>query len=156
MSFLRVLVALVLLGFAAPFSGAALPDAESGDAASLRAIAAWLKTSGRDGYLAAEVADAAGIPRLFAEDLVGARQRGFRSGEVLRVAQAPADDGRDFVLFMKQQPGGEVHFYFATLKQGLRKAFVSREGVVQVLGGPAAQAAFRNEISYWQDRIAAR
>ena len=153
---LRLLVALLLLGAAAPFSGAALPDADAGDAASLRTITAWLQASGREGYLAAEVADAAGIPRLFAEDLVEARQRGFRSGEVLRVAQASADGGRDFVLFMKQQPGGEVHFYFATLKQGLRKAFVSRAGVVQVLAGPEARAAFRGEISYWQDRIAAR
>ncbi len=156
MSFLRLLVALMLLGIAAPFSGAALPDAESGDAASLRAIAAWLKSSGRDGYLAAEVADAAGIPRLFAEDLVGARQRGFRSGEVLRVAQAPADDGRDFVLFMVQRPEGGVTFYLATVRDGLKKAFVSLagSGVPAPLDPHEAQASFRNELLYWQARVA--
>src|SRR4051812_3897916 len=112
--FNRWLAAVFMVGFCfAAGPSAALPklnnsNAEVIDAASLRSIAGWLKQSGREGYLAAEVADAVGIPRNASEDLLAARQRGFRNGEVLRIAQISADTKRDFVLFTVQQPNGEV------------------------------------------------
>jgi hypothetical protein len=135
---------------------AALPGIEALDTASLKSIAAWLKESGKEGYLAADVADAAGIPRAQAEDVLEARQRGFRSGDVLRIAQIPADERRDFLLFMVQRPDGEVFFYLSTLKDGLKKAFVSIPGrnAVLALESAEAQAHFQQEIRYWEARIA--
>lgn len=104
------------------------------------------------------MADAAGIPRAAGEDLIDARQRGFRSGEALHVAQVPADARRDFVLFMVERAGGEVEFYFATQAHGLRKAFVSfplARTVVPMAPARAARA-FREELAYWQVRAAGR
>lgn len=142
--------------------GAATPGANSYlsalDSASIRSITAWIKASGKDGYLAADVADAAGIPRSQAEDVLEARQRGFKSGNVLRIAQIPADEKRDFLLFMVQRPDGEVFFYLSTARDGLKKAFVSIPGSNSVLSleSAEAQAAFQQEIHYWEARIAAR
>ena len=48
------------------------------EATGLRSIAGWLKAQGADGFLAAEVADAIGIPRDTGVELLAARQRGFR------------------------------------------------------------------------------
>ena len=143
----------------APRSSAApgaLSALEALDSASLKSITAWLKQSGREGYLAADVADAAGIPRARAEDAVAARQRGFKSGNVLRIAQIPADGRRDFVLFMVQRPEGEVFFYLSTVKDGLRKAFVSIPGQAAVLPleTAEAQSSFQRELLYWEARIA--
>ena len=107
---------------------------------------------GRDGYLGADVADAAGIPRDLAEDVLDAKQRGFRSDNILRIAQVPADQKRDFLLFMVQRPDGQVYFYLATVKDGLKKAFVSNpaDKSVAVLETGQAQANFQQEILYWQ------
>src|SRR4051812_23896280 len=129
---------------------------EALDTASLKSIAAWLKTSGKEGYLAADVADAAGIPRTEAEEALDVSQRGFKSGDVLRVAQLSADQNRDFLLFMVQRPQGEVFFYHSSLRDGLKKAFVSLPGTTGVvaLDGADAQAGFQQEISYWEARIA--
>ena len=135
--------------------GASLPGLEALDTANLRSIAAWLQESGRDGYLAGDVADAAGIPRDAAEDALEAKQRGFKSGGVLRIAQISADAKRDFLLFMVQQPEGEVFFYLSSVKGGLKKAFVFvplKKGVVP-LAPDDAQASFLQEIRYWQERI---
>ena len=131
-------------------------EIESLETISLKSIAAWLKQSGRDGYLGADVADAAGIPRDRAEDALDAKQRGFRSDNILRIAQVPADRKRDFLLFMVQRPDGHVYFYLATVKEGLKKAFVSNPGdkSVAVLETGQAQANFQQEILYWQARIA--
>jgi hypothetical protein len=136
--------------------GAARPGIEAVDTASLKSIAAWLKESGKEGYLAAEVADAAGIPRSQAEQALEVSQRGFRSGDVLRIAQLSTDENRDFLLFMVQRPEGEVFFYLSTVRDGLRKAFVSvpGNGAVLALEREEAQASFQQEISYWQARIA--
>src|SRR5687768_13947500 len=91
MRFLRLLLAAALLSPSVPFSAPARPAAaQAVEHGSLRTITEWLKHSGRDGYLSADVADTAGIPRTVTEDLLEARQRGFRSGEVLRIAQASA------------------------------------------------------------------
>ena len=49
------------------------------ESAGLRTIAGWLRAHGVDGYLGADVADAMGIARGESEDLIGAKQRGFRS-----------------------------------------------------------------------------
>lgn len=131
-------------------------EIESLETISLKSIAAWLKQSGRDGYLGADVADAAGIPRDRAEEVLDAKQRGFRSDNILRIAQVPADKKRDFLLFMVQRPDGQVNFYLASVKDGLKKAFVSIPGnkTVALLESAQAQANFQQEILYWQARIA--
>jgi hypothetical protein len=153
---IRLLVVASLLWPPALLPAPVRPAGDAVEAASLRTITAWLHSSGRDGYLSADVADAAGIPRAAAEDLLEARQRGFRSGEVLRVAQASADGSRDFLLFMVQRPDGEVHFYFATVREGLKKAFVSipKQAAVLTLERSEAQASFQRELLYWQARVA--
>jgi hypothetical protein len=159
---LPVLIAACL---AVPFGNVAAisrGDARTGlealEAGSLESIAAWLKRSGADGYLAADVADAAGIPRRAAEEVLEAKQRGFRSDDVLRIAQIPADDARDFVLFVVQRPGGEIYFYLATVGGGLQRAFVSvpAEKAVLPIRLAEAQSAYRHEIHYWEARIAGR
>jgi hypothetical protein len=138
--------------------GGNLPGLEALDTGNLRSIAAWLQESGRDGYLAGDVADAAGIPRDAAEDALEAKQRGFKSGGVLRIAQISADARRDFLLFMVQQPEGEVFFYLSSVKGGLKKAFVfvPLKKAVVPLAPDDAQASFLQEIRYWQERIADR
>jgi len=129
---------------------------EALDSTSLKSIAAWLKASGREGYLAADVADAAGIPREAAEETLDVNQRGFRSGDVLRVAQLSNDRRRDFLLFMVQRPGGEVTFYLSSVQDGLRKAFVSLPGqnAILPLEGDDARASFQRELTFWQARVA--
>jgi hypothetical protein len=122
----------------------------------LRSITAWLKQSGRDGYLAAEVADVVGIPRGHSEDVLEAKQRGFRTDNVLRIAQIPADDKRDFLLFMVQRPDGEVYFYLSSVREGLKKAFLSipDKNLVVPLEQDEAQWGFQQEVVYWQDKVA--
>ena len=56
------------------------------DRESLREIAGWLKEHGRDGYIGADVADAMGIPRMLGEEVLAARQRGFKNDDELRIA----------------------------------------------------------------------
>jgi hypothetical protein len=125
------------------------------EVSGLKSIAAWLKSSGRDGYLAAEVADAIGIPRAPSEEMLDAKQRGYRTGEVLRIAQVSADGKRDFMLFMAQQPDGEVHFYLSSVHDGLKSAHVSipRRGMVVPMDRAEAETGFRFELSYWQDKV---
>ena len=124
----------------------------------LHAIAGWLKQHGRDGYIGADVADAIGIPRLESEELVAARQRGFKNDEVLRIAQISADDERDFILFMVQRPDDQVYFYLSTPHGGLQKAFVSipSKNLVVPLERIEAELRFRHEVLYWKDRSATR
>lgn len=131
-----------------------LTDAESG---SLRSIAGWLKQHGAEGFVGADVADTMGIPRLQSEDLLQARQRGFRSDDVLRIAQISADEKRDFILFMVQRPDDQVYFYFSTVREGLKKAFVSipSRSVVMPLDRLEAELRFRQEVRYWGERIEA-
>ena len=89
---------------------------------------------------------------------LAARQRGFRNDEVLRIAQIPADESRDFVLFMVQQPDDQVFFYFSTVREGLKKAFVSIPGkkLVAPLEPYEAERNFRAELLYWEDKAATR
>jgi hypothetical protein len=125
------------------------------EAGQLRLIAAWLKNSGRDGFLAAEVADVAGIPREHTEQVLQAKQRGFRTDDVLRIAQVPADEKRDFLLFMVQRPDGEVYFYLSSVREGLKKAFISipSRNLVVPLAEAEAQESFQQEVVYWQDKV---
>ena len=59
--------------------------------------------------------------RASSEELLQARQRGFRNDEVLRIAQVSADERREFLLFMVQRPDGQVYFYLSTVREGLKK-----------------------------------
>ncbi|HZT62327.1 MAG TPA: hypothetical protein VFA36_04260 [Burkholderiales bacterium] len=125
------------------------------DAVSLRSIAGWLRQSGRDGFVGADVADVMGIPRQVTEDVLEARQRGFRNEDVLRIAQISTDDKRDFLLFMVQRPDDQVYFYFSTVREGLKKAFVSipSRNLVMPLDRLEAEARFRQEVRYWGERM---
>jgi hypothetical protein len=125
------------------------------DAVSLRSIAGWLRQSGRDGFVGADVADVMGIPRQVTEDVLEARQRGFRNEDVLRIAQISVDDKRDFLLFMVQRPDDQVYFYFSTVREGLKKAFVSipSRNLVMPLDRLEAEARFRQEVRYWGERM---
>ncbi len=126
------------------------------EAGHLRSIVTWLKQSGRDGYLAGEVADVVGIPRKQSEDMLGAKQRGFRTDNVLRIAQVSSDERRDFLLFMVQRPDGEVYFYLSSVREGLKKAFISipSRNLVVPLEEAEAQENFQHEVIYWQDKVA--
>jgi len=157
-------IVVVMLGVACAAAQAAtpqlaLPQPEPVFAFdSLRGIAAWLRLHGREGYIGADVADAMGIPRLQGEDLLAARQRGFRSDEVLRIAQISADGERDFILFMVQQPDDRVYFYLSTALGGLQKAFVSipSRNLVLPLSRAEAELRWLEEVLYWKDRSEAR
>jgi hypothetical protein len=132
------------------FASSTAPSAPV-EVTGLRSIAGWLKAKGAEGYLAAEVADAIGIPREAGVELIVARQRGFRDAEVLRIAQMV--DG-EYLLFMVQSRG-EVYFYLSTLRGGLRKALVSlpdRESVTP-LGVAEAESNFRREVLYWEQKV---
>jgi hypothetical protein len=132
-----------------------LQQITSAEFGNLRSIAGWLRQSGRDGYVGADVADAMGIPRLETEELLEARQRGFKSDDELRIAQISADEKRDFLLFMVQRTDDQVYFYFSTVREGLKKAFVSipSKNLVMPLDRLEAEARFRHEVRYWGERI---
>jgi hypothetical protein len=128
------------------------------ESSALRSIAAWLKEQGQEGFLGADVADALGIARLADEELLSARQRGYRSEGVLRMAQLSADEKRDFLLFMVQRPDGQVFFYLSSVSEGLKRAFVSipERNLVQPLERGEAEASFLREVLYWEDKVAVR
>jgi hypothetical protein len=134
-------------------AASAAPDKEN-----LQAIVGWLKDHGRDGYIGADVADAMGIPRLLGEDLLAARQRGFKTDDELRIAQISADGMLEFILFMVQRPDDQVYFYLSTPHGGLQKAFVSipSKNLVLPLERIEAEPRFRREVLYWRDRSETR
>ncbi len=149
-------------GFTLPVASAApvaperaLQQFTSAEFGSLRSIAGWLRQHGRDGYVGADVADAMGIPRHETENLLEARQRGFKNDDELRIAQISTDDKRDFLLFMVQRPDDQVYFYFSTLREGLKKAFVSipSRNLVLPLDRLEAESRFRQEVRYWGERM---
>jgi hypothetical protein len=159
----RALLAFLWLNFAVAIAAPmgperALQQMTSAEFGSLRSIAGWLRQHGREGYVGADVADVMGIPRLETEDLLHARQRGFRSDDELRIAQISADDKRDFLLFMVQRPDDQVYFYFSTVREGLKKAFVSipSRNLVLPLDRLEAEARFRQEVRYWGERMEAK
>lgn len=138
------------------FSALAATPAPTSEAATvelvgLRSIAGWLKAHGTDGTLGADVAQALGI----GEAPLDARQRGFRNASVLRIAQLLPDDS---VLFMVQGSGGEVYFYHSTPRRGLLRALVSipARSAVLPLERVEAEANFREEVLYWEDKAATR
>ena len=121
------------------------------------ACALALRQHGREGYLGADVADAIGISRPQGEPLVAAWQRGFRSDDVLRIAQvldSRADHERDLILFMVQRPDDHVYFYLSTPLGGLQKAFVSipSKNLVLPLERAEAELRWRTEVLFWKDR----
>jgi len=125
------------------------------DREGLREIASWLRDHGRDGYIGADVADVMELPRMLGEELLAARQRGFKSEDELRIAQVPADERQDFILFMVQRPDDQVYFYLWR-PAGLQKAFVSipSKNMVVPLERLEAEPRFRREVLYWKDRSA--
>ena len=153
--FLSLLLAVSTQVFSASSPGR-LQSAPAFEQLSLSSIAGWLQRDGREGWLGADVADAVGIPRLATEDLLEARQRGFRDGEALRVVQRSADERRDFLLFMVQRTDGQVFFYLASVREGLQGAFVSSSGRVSRLASLEAQAQFERELRFWESRVAVR
>jgi hypothetical protein len=140
-------------GAATPSRGVAPSPAIIEEADSLHFIAGWLRVHGREGYMDAGVADAAGIPRESGEQLLAARQRGFRSDEVLRIAQLHGD----YILFMVQRPDDQVYFYLSTPLGGLQKAFLSipSKSTVVPLERRDAELRFQHEVQYWKDRSSA-
>ena len=157
-------IILAMLGFACAVAQAAtpqrgLPQPEPVFAFdSLHGIAAWLRQHGREGYIGADVADAIGIPRQQDEALLAAWQRGFKSDDVLRIAQISTDDERDFILFMVQRPDDQVYFYLSTPLGGLQKAFVSipSKNLVLPLERGEAELRWRAEVLYWKERSESR
>ena len=128
---------------------------------SLHGIVSWLRQHGREGYIGADVADAMGIPRPQGETLVAAWQRGFKSDDVLRIAQVVdnrADGERDFILFMVQRPDDQVYFYLSTPLGGLQKAFLSipSKNLVVPLKRAEAELRWQTEVLFWKDRSEAR
>jgi hypothetical protein len=158
---MRRLAGIAIIGISVAVQGApvapdrALEQLTSAESGSLRIIAGWLKQHGSEGFVGADVADTMGIPRLESEDMLVARQRGYRSEDVLRIAQISADEKRDFILFMVQRPDDQVYFYFSTVREGLKKAFVSipSRNLVMPLDRLDAELRFRQEVRYWGDRI---
>jgi hypothetical protein len=142
---LAVLASLSIGALAA----SAMPGAPV-EATGLRSIAGWLKTQGADGFLAAEVADAIGIPRDTGVELLAARQRGFRDEEVLRIAQMVEGEYLVFVV----QSAGEVYFYLSTVRGGLRKALVASRATVTPLEAAEAESNFGREVLYWEQKVA--
>jgi hypothetical protein len=153
--FLSLLLVFSQQAFPASSPGR-IQNAPAFEALSLKSIAGWLKRDGREGWLGADVADAVGIPRLATEDLLEARQRGFRTDEALRVAQVSADERRDFMLFMVQRNDGQVFFYLASQREGLQGAFVSSSGAVSRIEPAEAQSLFERELRFWEGRVAVR
>jgi hypothetical protein len=158
---MRRLAGIAIIGISFAVQGApvapdrALEQLTSAESGSLRIIAGWLKQHGSEGFVGADVADTMGIPRLESEDMLVARQRGYRSEDVLRIAQISADEKRDFILFMVQRPDDQVYFYFSTVREGLKKAFVSipSRNLVMPMDRLDAELRFRQEVRYWGDRI---
>jgi hypothetical protein len=146
---LGVLSAFSMMVSAAPPRGEVALDREN-----LREIAGWLREHGRDGFIGGDVADAIGLPRMIGEDLLAARQRGFKTADELRIAQVSADERQDFILFMVQRPDDQVYFYLSTAAGGLLKALVSipSKNVVVPLDSLEAEPRFRREVLYWKDR----
>ena len=105
-----VLALFSLLSCAASAAAPSRTDVPTLDREGLREIAGWLRDHGRDGYIGADVADAMELPRMLGEDLLAARQRGFKNDDELRIAQVPADERQDFILFMVQRPDDQVYF----------------------------------------------
>ena len=121
----------------------------------LRSIAGWLRAHGTEGYLGTDVARALGIAPAAAGGLLDARQRGFRNGEVLRIAQLLPDGS---MLFMVQDADGEVSFYHSSPRDGLRRALLSLpgRGLVLPIAPAEAQARFQAEVLYWEDKAVNR
>jgi len=150
-----VLALFSLLSCAASAASPSRTDVPTLDSEGLREIAGWLRDHGRDGYIGADVADVMELPRMLGEELLAARQRGFKSDDELRIAQVPADERQDFILFMVQRPDDQVYFYLWT-PGGLQKAFVSipSKNMVVPLERLEAEPRFRREVLYWKDRSA--
>jgi hypothetical protein len=151
-----VFLSLLLIFSAAAFPASVPGKTYAAESSSLGSIAGWLKRDGREGWLGADVADTVGIPRLATEELLPAKQRGFRDGEALHVAQVSDDERREFLLFMVQRFDGQVFFYLAGVREGLKAAYVSIDGVVAPLERIDAEASFRRELRFWEGRVAVR
>lgn len=127
-------------------------------AAALQSIAAWLEKSGEHGWMGADVADTLEILRFGTEQSLAARQKAFRTGETLHLAQIPVDERREFVLFMVKGPDEYIYFYLSTVAEGYKRGFVTGPGLAEVrpLDAAAGERGFREEVRYWEGIIATR
>ena len=127
-------------------------------AAALQSIAAWLGKSGERGWMGADVADALDILRFGTEKSVAARQKAYRTGQTLHLAQVADDERRQFVLFMVKGPDEHIYFYLSTLAEGYKRGFVTAPGLdaVHPLEPAAGERGFRDEVRYWEGIIATR
>lgn len=148
-----VLAAFVTLAAFSALAAAPGPatDEPQMELVGLRSIAGWLKEKGTEGYVGPDLAEALGIGH--GDGPLDARQRGFRNAAVLRVAQLLPDES---MLFMVQDPDGEVYFYHSSPRTGLRRALLSIPGrqLVVPLGRAEAESNFRAEVLYWEDKAA--
>ena len=98
------------------------------------------------------------ILRFAAEKSLAARQKAFRTGETLHLAQIPADDRREFVLFMVKGPDERIYFYLSTVAEGYKRGFFTAPGLddVRPLDAAAGERGFRDEVRYWEGIIATR
>jgi len=89
------------------------------------------------------------------EHLLHVQREKQRLDDELRIAQISADEKRDFLLFMVQRTDDQVYFYFSTVREGLKKAFVSipSKNLVMPLDRLEAEARFNYEVRYWGERI---
>lgn len=132
------------------------PREAKSTSAALQSIAVWLERTGERGWMGADVADALEILRLGTEKLVAARQKAFRTGPTLHLAQVSADERREFLLFMVKGPDERVYFYLSTVSEGFKRAFVAMGQDILPLEAAAAEKGFRAEVLYWEGIIASR
>jgi hypothetical protein len=55
-----------------------------------------------------------------------------------------------------QNADGRVFFYVAGVREGLKGAYVSVNGVVTALDQLEAEVSFRSELLFWEGRVAVR
>ena len=126
----------------------------AGETKSLDPILEALRASGRNFFMAQELAEVLGIPVETGEEGVVTKGQVFETDGVIRAVQTPADDRLDYAIFMVQRDS-DVWFYVAgsagSLKKVLRRDRARKENTGVDLKG--AESAFRAEIAYWEREL---
>ena len=133
---------------------ASIQLAAAGEAKGLRPIVEALRASGRNFFMAQELAEVLGIPVETGEEGVVTKGQVFETDGVIRAVQTPADDRLNYAIFMVQRDS-DVWFYVAgsagSLKKVLRRDRARKENTGVDLKG--AESAFRAEIAYWEREL---